>query len=182
MGFGKNEIENLPLIDGDLLEAVYDANEHLFISAVAERHQHRYIINLNERGEFSASVYPILPNGNDGDEVWRVDTEEAEFLAYEKVDLYRAESVVEHGASVGLLPPLATGIEAWEDPVMVDPMGTDGWEFRIVPPRTAALLRRSGEAVIELADPEGQCPLLDEWRLLGKVSLWCHNACESAVV
>ena len=161
-------------MNGKYLQAVYAANEEAFSGAVAAKGQYRYVINLNERGEFSASLYQILPDGRNGVEVWNIDSEEAEFLALEKVDLCRAESVVDYAASIGSLPSAATGIEAWEAPIMTDPMESDEWEFSLVSSETAELLRHSGHAVIEANGTAGAS-------LHRKIYLWCRDTREGAV-
>jgi hypothetical protein len=57
--------------------------------------QYRYTINLDERGEFSATVYKIDENGNDVEEL-SIDTEEAEFLSSEGVNVKDATEVLDH--------------------------------------------------------------------------------------
>lgn len=165
----EDNTSNLPVLVAEpVLDALYEADETPFEAAVAEHHQFRYVINLDERGLFSASLYSILPDGRDGSAVWNFDTEEAEFLAAERVRVRSGQSVVDYEADFGLLPRGASAIGAGADPYKVDPMDSNVWEFREVDAPTAALLRQRGEVVIKHpgVEPGNSRPML----------LWCRDS------
>lgn len=129
--------------------ALHGANQQPFEVAVAEHDQYRYIINLDERGEFSATLYPILPNGEDGEPALEIDTHEAAFLFSEGVDVRDATSLADYHRGMGLLPVSACVIGASDDPVMVDPTNYPVWEYLSVDVVEALRLRARGEVVIE---------------------------------
>ncbi len=60
-----------------------------------------YFINLNERGEFNADIR--LDNDN-GQSIVEIDTEYAQFLSDERVDLKSTTSVWNYFRSIGDIP------------------------------------------------------------------------------
>ena len=130
-------------------QMIDDSSEYYddFLSiCVSERvceDQYRYVIDHDERGEFRATVYAIDRQGEEKE--WRsIDTEEAEFLALEGVDLHDPESIFDYWRSVERWTGPAHVINAWDDPE------TETWEafeHWIVDGYLASLLEEQGEMV-----------------------------------
>lgn len=157
-----------PMCD-ELVIDLCDADSAPFEAAVAEHDQFRYIINLDERGDFSASLYPILPNGSDGGSVLDIiNAEQASFLDYEGVDIRNPQSVVDHQVALDQLPPDSTGIGASADPKMVDPTDCPYWDFLEVNSGQADKLRRHGEVVTAHPGFNGSGT--------GKCLIWCRDS------
>jgi hypothetical protein len=80
----------------DLLTSTfsYDNVTNLYREVVAPN-QYRYIVDVNEGDEFSATIYEINENGDDV-EVQIISNDDATDLLAQEVDIYSGEEVLTH--------------------------------------------------------------------------------------